>query len=633
MCGIAGMLSSLPSEVVDLSVSKMLAAQTHRGPDDEGHIALKDGQHVVGLGARRLAIVELSDLGHQPMRDEGTGVTLVYNGELYNAPILRKSLQVQGHRFRGSSDTEVVLRSFLEWGRGCFERFHGMFAVAIWDPAAHRVVLARDHLGIKPLYLGRFEESWVFASEVASVLASGRVPANIDKHAISSYLAYGSVQEPLTVIKGLRMAPKGTVISLEIDGRMSQSVYWTAPEPDPDTVLTDAVLAEGSDLLEQAVDRHLLSDVPVGVFLSSGLDSTAIAKLAVGGGAAETFTVSFPEDPKIDEGPLAREVAKSIGSRHVELDMTSSIALEWLPQALRGMDQPTMDGMNAYMVSRLVAESGMKVSLSGQGGDEVFCGYPSFSRVPRWVRRLDLLSVLPRSARRGAAKFLTRGAPDVESDKASDLSVADADLVDIYFRYRSLLSENDLAGLGYPVVHRTTNYCLDPSVDPRRWLVAGDPIASVGRLEIDYYLGNTLLRDGDVFGMANSLEVRVPFLDRSFLDWILRIPGSARMPKGAPPKSVLRALSPNAFLPAQLRGPKKGFTPPFSEWLRGPLAEMRKQDLVTLKGSGLVDPSGVTRIEELFEFQPHSAAWSRVWSLMVLGHWLDKLQGYRTPNP
>lgn len=631
MCGIAGIVGTLSPDETSSRVELMTRAQTHRGPDDEGISVMSSPMGSVGLGLRRLAILDLSPLGHQPMKNAETGDVITYNGEIYNFQDLRHELEAAGYNFRGRSDTEVLLRGYQKWGVGLLDRLRGMFAFALWDAHRQRLLLARDHFGIKPLYYAALpHRGFVCASEIRAILASGLVTFEIDQRALAGYLAYGAVQEPLTILKNVFALPAGTWMEVNASGEtISLDSYWKIPAPVAQTNGTrpESVMEEGRELLERAVKRHLISDVPLGVFLSSGLDSTAIAGLTqrTAPDQVHAFTVSFPDDPKLDESPVAHQTAQRLGLIYHDYPVDTATALDWAVQGLDCMDQPAMDGLNTYIVSRAVREQGIVVALSGQGGDEVFGGYRSFRGVPRWSRRMDWLNWVGPEMRAALIGLAASTKGSVARKKAQDIARNGSDLLGIFFHYRRLMSDEDLMRLGFSCSELNLSSSFHvPSLATDSYLVADDPVASVGRLESVFYLGNTLLRDGDVFGMANSLEIRVPFLDRDLIEWSFKLPGNVLLPSGAEDKHLLRQMCEEFYSREQLQQAKRGFTPPLSLWMLGPLRDVMNESLSSLKGSGLMSVKGVDLLQRVFLREPHTAAWSRIWSLVALGHWISK---------
>ncbi|MDQ4064953.1 MAG: asparagine synthase (glutamine-hydrolyzing) [Actinomycetota bacterium] len=634
MCGFAAIVGRERPEEIQRRVQAMVDAQVHRGPDDEGVWTTGTTDGGVGLGARRLAIIDLSPAGHQPMVNRDTGDVLAYNGEIYNAPELRTELEAKGVAFAGHSDTEVLLRGYEAWGRDVLDRLRGMFAFGLWDARRQILLLARDHLGIKPLYYtfagrsnGHDASAFVAASEIRALLASELIDARIERRALAGYFAYGAVQEPFTILQDVLALPAGSWLEVGSDGgERARGAYWSIPEPDESIAAGPDIAEQGRVLLERSVARHLLSDVPLGVFLSSGLDSTTVAGLAARASDSEVhaFTVSMPEDESLDERPVAQRAAARLGLQFHDIPVDSSTALDWIQGGLAAMDQPAMDGMNTYIVSRAVRGAGLTVALSGQGGDEVFGGYRSFQAVPRLVPLTRAIGALPAPIRRLIAEAAARPWGKGASKRAGDLAQVGPDPAGLTLIWRRLFSDGELSALGYHAgALGLSSHFLDTSVSPngaRQHI--HDAVTTVGRLETRFYLGNTLLRDGDVYGMANSLEIRVPMLDRDVVDWAFRLPGRVLAPRGAPPKSVLRTIARDLLAEEQLRAPKRGFGLPFALWLEGPLAQLRRDSLAALAASGSVDPAGIELLERRYLADDYRSAWTRVWALVMLGHWL-----------
>jgi asparagine synthase (glutamine-hydrolysing) len=629
MCGIGVILGEIPAEKVEISLRAMLDAQRHRGPDDCGSVVVRTTQAVLGLGTRRLAIQDLSPLGHQPMRNEDTGDLLVYNGEIYNAPRLKATLESEGYRFRGHSDTEVLLRAYEHWGIDCLDRLRGMFAFAVWDAGRCRLIVARDHLGIKPLYYASNEHGFVCASEIRALVRSGLVSSEIDRRALAGYLAYGGVQEPFTILENLYSLPRGSWREMDCTGKfLAEGKYWRFPsaEHSTDERSSPGIAEEGRALLQESVHRHLLSDVRLGVFLSSGLDSTAVLGLSQnksGIGPIDAFTVTFPDRPQYSESEQARDTATRFGAFFQECEVSDSTAVSWIADALHAMDQPSMDGFNTYIVARAVRERGIVVALSGLGADEIFGGYDIFRRVPRTYDAMSWLSPLPVSIRIAAARFATVFANRVAKHKAIEIAGSDPGLIGLYFHYRRLVSNVGLRMLGFDAGE--LGLSQDFQVKDLRYedsYVPTDHVESVGRLDASFYLQNILLRDSDVFGMANSLEIRVPFLDRDLVEWAFRVPGKVLLPRRAPLKHLLRKICVDVYDKTQLQQQKRGFTLPFPDWMMGPLRELVEENIRFLRGSGLVNPEGIDNLQRLFRDEPRGPMWSRIWALTSLGHWL-----------
>jgi len=628
MCGIAGIVGALSSDQINGALRSMLDAQLHRGPDDGGSTVISIGNTTVGLGTRRLAIQDLSPLGHQPMVNEATGDVLVYNGEIYNAPALRDLLKTDGLQFQGHSDTEVLMRAYERWGTECLTHLRGMFAFALWDARRSRLLIARDPMGIKPLYYAEKKDNWfVFASEVRALLQSGVLDSRIDRRSLAGYLAYGAVQEPLTVYNGIFSLPRGCWQERDAHGDVvAGGRYWQFPLPEKSQRgrrLTD-VIEEGRRILQESVRRHLLSDVRVGLFLSSGLDSTALLGLNPEKHNLDAFTVSFPDHPEYNEVLAAKVAAERCGVRHHECPVSDSVALNWIHKALQSMDQPSMDGFNSYIVSRAVREQGIVVALSGLGGDEVFGGYNLFRRVPRMYDALTWLTPFPESMRTAAAWFATAFTNETVRQKAHEIAKVNPGLIGLYFRQRRLISDSGLEAFGLHA--QTLRLSEDFQVQELQYkscYIPSDLLSSVARMDAAFYLQNVLLRDSDVFGMANSLEVRVPFLDLDLIEWSFRLPGDVLLPKRSPLKYLLRQICADIYGKLPIASSKRGFVIPMADWLRGPLREVAAESLRTLRDSGLLDTAGIDDIEEIFRREPGSPAWSRLWALVTLGFWLE----------
>ncbi len=400
MCGIAGAVSKISIRANNARcddaaavgwVQRMTDAQRHRGPDGSGLWQSPDGEVI--FGHRRLAIIDLSEGGAQPMIDPESGLAITFNGELYNFAEIRRELEALGDNFRSNSDTEVILKAYRRWGLPAVERFRGIFAMGLWDPRSRSVHLVRDPMGIKPLYWTKVQsgtaETLLFASEVRALLASGSVTRRLDPAGAASYLWHGFVVGPGTMIDGVNLLPAGSILSVEVDSasrtrngyRMQR--YWQVPSEKNRSATVDELRNE----LLNTMRMQLVSDVPLGVFLSGGIDSSAVAALAseAAPGAVHTFTVGF-DVAAYDERRYAEQVASAIGSRHSSVVLSEEMFLEQLPDAFTAIDQPTFDGINTYFVSRAARHAGMTVALAGTGGDELFGGYPSFAEIPRALR-------------------------------------------------------------------------------------------------------------------------------------------------------------------------------------------------------------------------------------------------------
>lgn len=620
MCGIFGIVAHR-CRVPDGVLERGTASLAHRGPDDSGTILIRESapdSAEIGLGNRRLAILDLSPLGHQPMHDPDTGNWIVYNGEIYNFRELRKELETAGAEFKSHSDTEVILAAYRIWGDSCLTRLRGMFTFALWDAPLKRLLLARDPMGIKPLYYHHSERYFVFASEVRTLLQTGLVPRTPDSTGILSYLEFGSVYEPWTMVEGVKAVPAGHVLTVE-NGSVSSREYWNplqasgiAAVDDLTTTLRDAVLS------------HLVSDVPVGVFLSGGVDSSAlVAVLSHNGVRPNTFSLVFQEE-EFNEAEYSRKIARRFGTEHQEIPVSQRDTLAVLPEALCAMDQPTIDGINTFLVSAKARAAGVKVALTGLGADEMFAGYSNFRRVPRMEVFSKRIGRLPSVARRplSAVVPLLAGKGD-RGRKLGELAAGYDSVVHPYFLVRTLFGvperEAIFSAPNYDSAQQSLDRVLQESVSEGQSL---DPVNRVSYLESHWYMRNTLLRDSDFMSMAHGLELRVPFLDRALVEACFRIPGARKL-EGNLPKSLLLA-SLGVELPREVvNRPKRGFTLPFERWLRG---EMRPVVEDVLLGSNW-DQTRIraSAVREVWErFLARETSWSRPWSLFVLKRWCEQ---------
>jgi len=646
VCGICGAAFATPKQDTESRVRVMTAAMSHRGPDGEGFLVNEPRAPGLALGMRRLSIIDLPG-GHQPIWNETRDVAVIFNGELYNYRQLRDALALSGHRFSTQSDTEILVHAWEEWGEDCLPEFRGMFAFAVLDLSRRYATvpvlfLARDPLGIKPLYYTQTSDGFAFASEVRALLASGLCPKQISEDALTAYLLFGSVSEPVTLLEGVFSLPPGHKMMTYIPERrrVPRARPWydathssAARDPNrPREFYGAARLLR--PLLKDAVEAHLIADVPVGLFLSSGLDSSAIAMLAGRAKAGiQSFTLTFP-GTTFDEAALARVVADRCGSQHTEVPLDGAAILSRIDEALAALDQPTMDGINTYFVSWAARQVGLKVALSGLGGDELFAGYSTFSDVPRLNKLAQTAKLLPAPLRRALAPMLRSmfgGAG--KSDAASKAASAWTDprvLPHLYFFARALFPPggrlNDLVDPRFRVsAIGSDGVTLDPT-----WLawfqrVADEaaklePVAAISWLEMRTYMASTLLRDTDSVSMARSLEVRVPLLDTLLVEFVSALPDAARSKQGSQKALLVEALR-DVLPPEILRQRKRTFTLPWDEWLRGPL-RARLDASFASPSSSLAQHLHFDGVRTVWsDFLAGKTSWSRPWSLYVLNEW------------
>ena len=623
----------------------MAATMQYRGPDGEGFLANDPRAPGLALAMRRLSIIDLPG-GQQPIWNEARDVAVVFNGELYNYRELRERLTRLGHRFSTQSDTEVLVHGWEEWGEECLSELRGMFAFAIADFRKHYtsgpvLFLARDPLGIKPLYYTQTGVGFAFASEVSALMASGIAPKQISQDALTSFLLFGSVSEPVTMYEGVFSLPPGHRVLLYIPDRrrLPRPHPWWDPRRSPaakDTRRPRNFAAAASalrPLLEDSVRAHLIADVPVGLFLSSGLDSSAIAALAAREHAGiQSFTLAFPGTP-FDESALTRIVAERCGTRHTEIPLAGDAIPARLDEALAALDQPTMDGINTYFVSWGARQVGLKVALSGLGGDELFAGYSTFADTPKLARLTGVAQFVPATLRDAASGVLRSLFASGRTPDAARKALAawrnPQRLPHPYFFSRALFPPGEIDKLIDPRFRPSAlaadGYTLEPTwlgwlqlaVDEARHQ---EPVAAVSWLEMRTYMASTLLRDTDSVSMARSLEVRVPLLDTPLVEFVMALPDSARQKRGVQKALLVEALG--DLLPTEIRSQKKRtFTLPWEQWLRGPLKSCMEESFRSIAPllAAFVKPEGVQFVWR--SFLNGKTSWSRPWALFVLNEW------------
>jgi asparagine synthase (glutamine-hydrolysing) len=645
MCGIAGILGNVGPRNRE-ALERMTDAMAHRGPDSAGFWASSPDQRGHGclLGHRRLSIIDLSQAADQPMTDQSRdrSHTIVFNGEIYNFKDLRRDLESNGHSFQSTGDTAVMLRLLAVNGPDALRRIRGMFAFALWDDRARRLLLARDPLGIKPLYVCHNADrdgdwSLMFASEVRSILAAellGR--PRLDRRALSSVIWNGFVVGPSTAVEGVESLQPSELRLVESSGRtVRREHYWSMPGSDRKGRVGEAELRE---TLTESVKLHLISDVPLGIFLSGGVDSSAVANLAQRASdvPVHTFTLSFDEQ-QYNEGEYARQIARAIGTQHREIRLTEQQFSADLDGAVETLDQPTFDGLNSYFISKAVREAGLTVALVGTGGDELFGGYTSFRVLPtllRWERRSRHVPERAKVAAARLASSLLAGArgartpPQTRWAKFPDIVRAGNDLIGLYqltyalflpeFQGRLLVDEDGAGatpkGLTEEIAHRL---CAETA--------GHSALSAVSVLEQRLFLGERLLRDTDAASMAVSLETRLPLVDSVVIEAVSGLSDEQRYrPAGS--KGILRRIGLAGLDPELFNRPKSGFVLPFDRWIRSSLGKsmdgtMRDASLTRAVGLNAETVSGLW---SAFQEGAPGLYWSRVWALYILIRWCHR---------
>ncbi len=573
MCGIAGIFSygAARQRVDEGELVAIRDQMASRGPDGCGMWLSADGQ--VGLAHRRLALVDLSPTGLQPMHARESGLSIVFNGEIYNYRELRAELAGRGHRFQSTSDTEVLLYLYAEQGERMVERLRGMFAFGIWDGGRRSLFLARDPLGIKPLYYADNGRSFRFASQVKALLRGGRVDTAPDAAGHAGFFLWGAVPNPHTLYRGIRNLPAGATMRVDASGAGSPKIYVRLADVLAEaeanaagrTFTAEQRQEELRAAVEDSVRHHLVADARVGIFLSSGCDSTSITAAAGATRTSElrTVTLGFQEyrGTEADEVPLAEVVARHCGTAHQTYWLGAREFEQDFDRVLECMDQPSIDGVNTYFVSKAAARAGLKAALSGIGGDESFAGYPSFTQIPRAVHAARWLpAALGAGLRRVSAPVVRH----VVSPKYAGLFEFCHSYGGAYLLRRSLFMPWELPALMDADMARTGWEELQPVATLNETIAdLRNPRLRVSALEMTVYLRQTLLRDADWAGMAHSVEVRVPFVDLEFVRRVAPLLAAANPPG----KAELARANAHRLPEAVVRRRKTGFNIPVREWL------------------------------------------------------------------
>ena len=596
MCGILGVVGVEPNGLRE-KIERGLSSLSHRGPDAHGMKALAGAGSTCVLGHTRLRIVDLSPGADQPLCNETGEVWVAYNGELYNPIELRYELERSGHCFRSNSDTEILVHLYEDCAGDAapmLSRLRGMFAFAIFDQRRDRLLLGRDRLGIKPMYVCADSKRLAFSSEVRALAKAGFASQEPDPEAASAYLTWGSIPGPRTVLADVQELDPGSYLEYKRGAWSTQR--WWKPEVDPEEALSEDAERLVRAALKDSVSRHLVADRPVGVFLSGGVDSSAVASVAASEGRLRALTVTFPATGE-DEGGAAASTAQRLGAAHENVPVTGEEVERDLPKIMSAMDQPTSDGINSWIISKAAHDAGLVVALSGMGGDELFGGYPSFGLVPRTAHVRRLLALAPSGMRQNAAQRASRAAPGGRLTRLLGGAGGDEGA---YQAVRGMFAPAEVNGSNGHYVSNGNGHH------------ARDKADRVMLLELTRYLSNQLLRDTDQMSMAHSLEVRVPLLDDSMVRVALALPSEVR---NEPGKALLaRAARIHA-------APKRPFALPFEPWMRGPLNEHVRSGLLSeeLPFSELIPAAFRRRLWDSFE--QRRVHWSRLWAVTVLRTW------------
>lgn len=615
MCGIVGIAGLSEIQNSEVIIEKMLHSIRHRGPDAEDIMHNSD----VMLGHTRLSIIDLSPDGNQPMTGGvGGRFALVYNGEIYNYREIRE--QLGEWNFSSNTDTEVVLAAYQKWGWKCVRKFNGMFSFAIWDNLKKELFITRDRLGIKPLYYTYNSKRLIFSSEVRGILNSGLIDRKLDLSAFKEYLMYQTVFAPKTLVKDVFQLLPGHYGIYRKNGTLAIEKYWDLESiSNLQGVITQSDVHHTlKKLFDKAIKFRMNSDVPFGAFLSGGIDSSIIVAFMAANSPnpINTFSISF-EESEFDESAHAKRVADLFNTNHKEILIRGTHFLDYVPAAIDSMDVPSCDGINTYVVSKLTKNEGITVALSGLGGDELFMGYPVHGTIVKFSK-VKFIWKMPQFIKLLITQIVSCIFPKVKSDKIKDIIYLDeystSKILQILRRVNSseeaekLISRNEL-GTDYTC----SNYKGESTSIATQLSIS----------EIGGYTQNILLRDADVMSMANALEIRVPFFDHEFVEYILSLPDSYKLTdrlKGL----LLDSLGDN--IPKENVDRKKmGFSFPWDAWIRQEMRDFCQSELTYLKSKPFVNPKEIDRVwQEFLNSSESSTTWVNIWSLVVFSAWIRK---------
>ncbi|HKY41680.1 MAG TPA: asparagine synthase (glutamine-hydrolyzing) [Pyrinomonadaceae bacterium] len=630
MCGIAGVIGG--STDYSPHLADMMRAMAHRGPDGQGTLAFEGG----AVGAVRLAFLDLSDRGQQPLWSPDKRVAIIFNGEIYNHAAERERLAAGGYPFRSSSDTEVILALYLQHGLEFVHYLRGMYALAILDwresvPGGRpRVIFARDPFGIKPLYFCRPDGPsgpLVFASELRTLLASGLVKPEIDREGLTDYLAVGFVLQPRTILAGVKMLERGSLLEFSPDREVTQKTFWRMPRFNPVQETLDQAAERLRHVLEESVALHAMADVPVGAFLSGGVDSTGMVGLMIRKNPRlRTYTLRFPDLSGADEADKASAYAASLGCDHTIADVTSREVVDLVPRFAAEIDQPSVDGFNTWLISRAAARD-VKGVISGLGGDEWFAGYASARVIRDFVLGSRRAYVLPAKVARAVRGLAPQSPLGRRLDGLATKADSVATWIDCH-RVFGYLTGRQLAGSTGARDHDGVDRVV-PLIDPA-WKDAS-PVALASLLDVAVYMGCQLLRDSDATSMASSLELRVPLVDLKVAEFAqscaeefklgdVKLNGNEYGYAKSGSKRVLIHALRDILPPDILERSKQGFGLPFDHWARNGLQTLidETSSREAVKARGLLDPDLVTTLRGS---ERYWSSWPQAWSLMILELW------------
>ncbi|HSZ87671.1 MAG TPA: asparagine synthase (glutamine-hydrolyzing) [Puia sp.] len=621
MCGIAGILNFSDQPIEQSVIQKMTDAISHRGPDADGFFS----ENKISFGHRRLSIIDLSSAANQPFIDNSGRYIITFNGEIYNYKQVKKLLPE--YNFKTSGDTEVIIAAYAKWKESCLQYFSGMFAFAIWDRQENELFIARDRFGVKPLYYFIDDNKFLFASEVRAILASDLVKRKINTTALLEYFTYQSFSYPYSPVQDIFQLEAASLMIIK-NKKIVKKKYWNVSQPLSDFDFADEkrVHEKVKSLMLQSVERRLVSDVPVGAFLSGGIDSSSIVGLMAeaGNGKPNTFNISF-EEKDFDESYYADVVAKKFNTNHTRILLKPVTFLDELQNAVAALDSPSGDGINTYVVSKVIRGKGIKVALSGIGGDELFAGYPLFDQFLQ-LRKNAWLWKLPVNARNLLANIFFKKQSANKQDRLMQLlNLNSPEIENVYPVSRQILSRKLIASLTTLLQEDGNEFCTAVQRELINQKENIERLPLLSQVSVAEYLGytqHTLLKDTDQMSMASSLEVREPFFDPDLVQFVLSVPDKCK--KGNYPKKLLiESLKP--LLPAEITERKKqGFLFPWELWLKNELYLFCEISINSISKRDFINGENLKKYWNNFLNGDKNTRWSEIWLFVVLENWMEK---------
>lgn len=624
MCGVNGFISqTFSTEQKNSIVQKMNARLAHRGPDNDSIWS----NELISLGHRRLSIIDLSSESNQPFISNDKRYIIIYNGELYNYKELKLELQRSAkgseqtpYFFKTNSDTEVILAAYIRWGNQCLQYFNGMYAFAIFDKETNKLFIARDRVGVKPLYYYYGDEGFMFSSEVRPIIHSRIKTFSINKSVLAEYVMYQTVFAPNTIVKGIKMLMPGHYLEYA-DSKATITKYYDINKISVagNNLSYSQICNNVNELLTHSVQKRLVTDVPFGAFLSGGIDSSAVVGLMskVSTEKIQTFNINFDES-EFSESKYAQLIAKKFNTQHHEIKLTPADFLKQLPEALDAIDHPTGDGPNTYIVSKATKQAGITVALSGIGGDELFAGYDVFKRMHQ-LQKKAWLNAVPQFGKKIVGTLIQQKKKSISGNKIAELlSEKNINFNSAYPLSRSIFTKKELAQL-LNNINAFTEIEKIISVIPQH---KNQLLSAVSLAEINTYLQNILLRDTDQMSMAVALEVREPFLDYKLIEFVLSVNDEHKYPH-TPKKLLTDSLG--DLLPSEIiNRPKMGFTLPWQQWLKNDLKTFCEKNILEFSNYDFCIKQNIQNLWLRFLANDKTVTWSRIWHLVVLNNWLKQ---------